>query len=136
MGKVALPLHQFGHARGHAVGMLDDDPDLRTWRYLRTRLQIAGTDAIGMTPQRLQIAPQQAYPGIEAGADQQQDAQVRGDGHVQGHLHFAGKAQLQPASVSPLDGQQDLLVALTNDEAVPAQGAALFVIQCRRRIQQ
>ncbi|MNN47848.1 hypothetical protein D3C81_1622880 [compost metagenome] len=89
-----------------------------------------------MTPQRLQVAPQQAYPGIETGAHQQQDAQVGGGGHVQGHLHFAGKAQFQPASVSAIDGKQYLLVAVADNEAVPAQGTALFLIEYRRCIQQ
>jgi len=32
MGQVALALHQFGYARRHAVGMFDDDPDLRARR--------------------------------------------------------------------------------------------------------
>ncbi|KAG1084114.1 hypothetical protein G6F40_014575 [Rhizopus arrhizus] len=81
VGQGALALHQLGHARGHAVGMVNDDPDLRAWRHLRPCLQVAGTDAVGMQAQRFQVAPQQADPGIQAGPDQQQDAEVGGDGH-------------------------------------------------------
>ncbi|KAG1270650.1 hypothetical protein G6F66_013767 [Rhizopus arrhizus] len=118
VGQVALALHQLGHARGHAVGMVNDDPDLRAWRHLRPCLQVAGPDAVGMQAQRFQVAPQQADPGIQAGPDQQQDAVVGGDGHVGGHQHLAGQAQVQPAAACIFDGQQDLLVMIADDEAV------------------
>jgi len=96
----------------------------------------AGADAVGMQAQRFEIAPEQAHPGIQAGAHQQQDAEVGGEGHVRGHLHGPRQAQVQPATIDPLDGKQDLLVLIAHDEAIGLHGRLFLPIERGRTVEQ